>query len=74
MDSEQSAAHSVHHKNKKYIFFSGKKYFIEVIQCSGEEMNLVLMGVVPSNLLNGKFTEGLMKIIQKALITIIISI
>lgn len=52
MDSEHSAFNTANHKHNKYIFFAGKKYFIEVLQCSGEEMNLVLMGVVPSNLLN----------------------
>jgi hypothetical protein len=52
MDNEQSAFNSSNHKHNKYLFFSGKKYYIEVIQCSGEEMNLVLMGLVPSNLLN----------------------
>lgn len=51
MDTEQAAFNSSNHKHNKYLFFSGKKYFIEVIQCSGEEMNLVLMGLVPSNLL-----------------------
>ena len=34
------------------MYFANRKYFIEVIQCSGEEMNLVLMGVLPSNLIN----------------------
>lgn len=34
------------------MYFGGKKYFIEVIQCSGEEMNLVLLGLLPSNLIN----------------------
>jgi epithelial splicing regulatory protein 1/2 len=52
MDGENSAFNTSNHKHNKYIFFAGKKYFIEVLQCSGEEMNLVLMGVVPSNLLN----------------------
>jgi hypothetical protein len=52
MNGELSAYNSSTHKNNKYIFFSGKKYYIEVIQCSGEEMNLVLMGIVPSNLLS----------------------
>jgi hypothetical protein len=38
------------HKNGKCLYFTNKKYFVEVIQCSGEEMNLVLMGVYPSSL------------------------
>jgi hypothetical protein len=27
------------------MFFKGKKYLIEVIQCSVQEMNLMLMGL-----------------------------
>jgi epithelial splicing regulatory protein 1/2 len=51
-DSEQ-AAYNVHvHKNAKSMHFNSKKIPIEVIQCSGEEMNLVLMGILPSNLIN----------------------
>jgi hypothetical protein len=38
------------HKNGKCFFFANKKCFVEVIQCSGEEMNLVLMGIYPSTL------------------------
>ena len=30
----------------------GQKYIIEVTQCSGEEMNLVLMGLLSSNSIN----------------------
>ena len=52
MDNEPSSFNSANHKHNKYLFFAGKKYYIEVIQCSGEEMNLVLMGIIPSNLLN----------------------
>lgn len=51
-DSEQSSHNVATHKNSKCMYFSNKKYFIEVLQCSGEEMNLVLMGVLPSNLIN----------------------
>ena len=36
------------------MYFGNKKYFIEVIQCSGEEMNLVLLGLLPSNLMNAQ--------------------
>jgi epithelial splicing regulatory protein 1/2 len=49
-DSELSSFNVTNHKNGKYMFFSGKKFYIEVLQCSGEEMNLVLLGVLPSNL------------------------
>lgn len=41
------------HKNGKCFFFANKKCFVEVIQCSGEEMNLVLMGIYPSSTLGG---------------------
>lgn len=51
-DGEQSAYNVCNHKNSKFMFFTGRKYFIEVLQCSGEEMNLVLMGVLPSNLIS----------------------
>lgn len=39
------------------MFFASKKYFIEVIQCSGEEMNLVLLGLLPSSLINVNTTN-----------------
>lgn len=51
-DGEISSLNVSNHKNGKCMFFNGKKYFIEVIQCSGEEMNLVLLGLLPSNLIN----------------------
>lgn len=49
-DSEISAYNVANFKKSKFMLFNGKKYFIEVFQCSGEEMNLVLMGVLPSSL------------------------
>jgi hypothetical protein len=33
------------------MFFNGKKRYIEVLQCSGEDMNHILLGLVPSNLI-----------------------
>ena len=51
-DGEQSSFNATVHKNGKCLFFGNKKFFIEVLQCSGEEMNLVLMGIYPSNLSN----------------------
>lgn len=51
MDSETSSYNASMHKNNKYLFFNGKKRFIEVLQCSGEEMNQILLGLVPSNLI-----------------------
>ncbi len=51
-DGELSSFNASNHKNGKCMYFGSKKYFIEVIQCSGEEMNLVLLGLLPSNLIN----------------------
>lgn len=51
MDSEESARASAQLKHNKYMIF-GKKYrYIEVFQCSGDDMNLVLNGGLhsPSN-------------------------
>lgn len=48
MDSEKSAESTALSKSKKLFYMSNKKCFIEVIQCSGEDMNLVLMsGLTP---------------------------
>ena len=49
-DSELSSLNVSNFKNGKCMYFAGKKFYLEVIQCSGEEMNLVLMGFLPSNL------------------------
>jgi hypothetical protein len=51
-----SSFNASNHKNGKCMYFGNKKYFIEVIQCSGEEMNLVLLGLLPSNLMNAQQT------------------
>ena len=42
MDGEQSAELAALSKHKKFMFIGNKKRYIEVIQCSGEDMNLVL--------------------------------
>ena len=42
MDSEQSAEIAALSKHKKFMFIANKKRYIEVIQCSGDDMNLVL--------------------------------
>lgn len=42
MDSEQSAELAAVNKHKKFMFIGNKKRYIEVLQCSGEDMNLVL--------------------------------
>ncbi len=51
-DSELSALNVFTFKNGKIMYFGGKRFAIEVFQCSGEEMNLILMGVSQSNLIN----------------------
>lgn len=51
MNFESAAFNVAVHKNNKYLFFNGKKYYIEVLQCSGEDMNQILLGLVPSNLI-----------------------
>ncbi|CAF3725437.1 unnamed protein product [Adineta steineri] len=51
MNSEGASFNAATHKNNKYMFFNGKKRYIEVIQCSGEDMNHILLGLVPSNLI-----------------------
>ena len=66
MDSEQVSEVAAMSKHKKFMFISGKKRFIEVFQCSGEDMNLVLTnGLLPNPALataavpNGQIPNGL---------------
>ena len=42
MDSELSAETGALLKHKKFMFIGSKKRYIEVLQCSGEDMNLIL--------------------------------
>lgn len=42
MDSEESAHLTVLQRNKRQLTFANKKRVINVIQCSGEDMSLVL--------------------------------
>ena len=42
MDSEQAAEIAALNRHKKFMFIGNKKRYIEVIQCSGEDMNVVL--------------------------------
>lgn len=58
MDSEAAAFNAAAHKNNKYMFFNGKKRYIEVIQCSGEDMNHILLGLVPSDLIPTNVQRG----------------
>lgn len=47
MDSEQSAFLAAQLRHNRYMIFGKKQRYIEVFQCSGEDMNLVLNGVLP---------------------------
>ncbi|XP_052815866.1 epithelial splicing regulatory protein 1-like isoform X2 [Mya arenaria] len=42
MSSEEAAQITAINRNRRQIIYAGKKRVIEVIQCSGEDMNLVL--------------------------------
>lgn len=44
MDSEEAARNSAQLKHNKYMVFGKKFRYIEVFQCSGDDMNLVLNG------------------------------
>nr|CAD7406749.1 unnamed protein product [Timema poppensis] len=48
MESEQSAFMTAQNKHHRYMFFGKKQRYIEVFQCSGEDMNLVLTGGIPT--------------------------
>lgn len=48
MDSEEAAFASAKEKHNKYILYGKKNRYIEVFQCSGDDMNLVLNGGVHS--------------------------
>nr|CAI5857486.1 unnamed protein product [Callosobruchus analis] len=49
MDSEHSAFVAAQLKHHHYMTFGKKQRYIEVFQCSGEDMNLVLTGGLPSH-------------------------
>lgn len=48
MDSEEAAHASAQQKHNKYMMFGKKPRYIEVFQCSGDDMNLVLNGGIHS--------------------------
>ncbi|XP_026477843.1 RNA-binding protein fusilli-like [Ctenocephalides felis] len=48
MDSEQSAFMCAQQKHHRNMVFGKKQRYIEVFQCSGEDMNLVLTGGLPA--------------------------
>ncbi|KAK3085541.1 hypothetical protein FSP39_004993 [Pinctada imbricata] len=48
MDSEESAQLTTLNRSKRQMTFAQKKRIIDVIQCSGEDMNLVLTNGLPT--------------------------
>ncbi|GBP62026.1 RNA-binding protein fusilli [Eumeta japonica] len=46
MDSELSAGLCAQHRHNRYMTYGKKQRYIEVFQCSGDDMNLVLTGGV----------------------------
>ncbi|ELT99307.1 hypothetical protein CAPTEDRAFT_198265, partial [Capitella teleta] len=47
MDSDASAESTTLNKHRKFMISNNKKRYIEVLQCSGEDMNLVLTSGLP---------------------------
>ncbi|XP_056638862.1 RNA-binding protein fusilli isoform X2 [Diorhabda carinulata] len=60
MDSEQSAFMTAQQKHHRYMIFGKKQRYIEVFQCSGEDMNLVLTGGIPAPVSPAKATPALL--------------
>ncbi|XP_075227568.1 epithelial splicing regulatory protein fusilli [Lycorma delicatula] len=48
MDSEASAFLAAQQKHHRYMIFGKKQRYIEVFQCSGEDMSMVLTGGIPT--------------------------
>ncbi|KAG7176044.1 RNA-binding protein fusilli-like, partial [Homarus americanus] len=48
MDSEHSAFMAAQQRHHRYMVFGKKQRYIEVFQCSGEDMNMVLTGGLPA--------------------------
>jgi len=48
MDSDKSAESASLTKNKKLMFVAGQRRYVEVLQCSGDEMALVLQQGLPA--------------------------
>ncbi|XP_065168952.1 RNA-binding protein fusilli isoform X3 [Atheta coriaria] len=60
MDSEQSAFVTAQQKHHRYMIFGKKQRYIEVFQCSGEDMNLVLTGGIPAPVSPAKAAPALL--------------
>jgi len=50
MESEKAAESSAQTKNKKLMYVAGHRRYVEVIQCSGDEMAVVLHHGLPAPL------------------------
>merc|ERR1719187_1764547 len=48
MDSEASSFSAANNRHHRYMVFGKKQRYIEVFQCSGEDMNMVLTGGMPA--------------------------
>lgn len=60
MDSEQAAAMAAADRHNKYMQISGKKQrYIEVFQCSADDMNLVLTGPASTGALPALFPAAM---------------
>ncbi|KAJ8968276.1 hypothetical protein NQ317_006404, partial [Molorchus minor] len=60
MDSEQSAFVTAQQKHHRYMIFGKKQRYIEVFQCSGEDMNLILTGGLPASVSPAKAAPALL--------------
>ena len=57
MDSEQAAAASSADRHNKYMQIAKKQRYIEVFQCSADDMNLVLTGPASGPVLPGSMGQ-----------------
>lgn len=60
MNSEQSAFLTAQQKHHRNMVFGKKQRYIEVFQCSGEDMNLVLTGGIPAPVSPAKAAPALL--------------
>lgn len=60
MTSESSAFQAAQQKHHRYMIFGKKQRYIEVFQCSGEDMNLVLTGGAVSPVAKALLSPGML--------------
>lgn len=60
MTSESSAFQAAQQKHHRYMTFGKKQRYIEVFQCSGEDMNLVLTGGAVSPVAKALLSPGML--------------